>query len=149
LHISAVFGPVVAEECGSSDHDWLVTAATDKQQLVVLCPQDGVLQPVRVIADVKNSTIQAHELRAGELIQLGLDSAGGLLQRSCPGSSPQSWRLPQSDWVPGFCHLHDDAVIMASKSIEDGVEFWRISPDGQDLDLPVSAAFLSPGKVIL
>lgn len=56
LHISAVFGPVVAEECGSSDHDWLVTAATDKQQLVVLCPQDGVLQPVRVIADVKNST---------------------------------------------------------------------------------------------
>jgi hypothetical protein len=146
IQISAVFGPAAVEECGSSEHNWFVTAVTDKQRLAVLCPEDGVLQPVRFLAHVLPSTIHAHKLQAGELMQVSMDGSGGLLHRSGLGSTPQSWRLPEGSWVPGFCQLLDGAVILASQSMEAGVDVWRIAPQGPDPDLPLSLAFLSPGK---
>mmetsp|Transcript_134861 Transcript_134861/g.419019 ORF Transcript_134861/g.419019 Transcript_134861/m.419019 type:complete len:462 (+) Transcript_134861:1-1386(+) len=153
LAFAALEGPAATGHCsrdggasGRGGPAWAVLGATERGEVVVLCPRNGQLQPARRIGLGPQAT-SAEELLAvhadgqGALWRLARGGrgeasggGGGAALRSsaaADGSPPQTHLLPPGRaWARGLCGLEPGGFVLAAEA--DRPELWhvRLSEDG-------------------
>mmetsp|Transcript_6298 Transcript_6298/g.17971 ORF Transcript_6298/g.17971 Transcript_6298/m.17971 type:complete len:957 (-) Transcript_6298:312-3182(-) len=146
--IALLDGRDAARHCGGHSSasrlagtQWALLAATERSEVIVLCPRDGQLQPARRVAGdlqasgvlevlavhfdgrgslwhvTRSTDIHSNGGTTGDTTELGSSAAGG------GALPPKAWQLPQNRrWASGLCELEHEGLILAAQA--ERPELW-------------------------
>jgi len=138
---SSVCEPLSSELLQDQDSDWALYAITERHEVLSLCPFEGRLEPVHVVAGNMGAKFSQGDKFSGLsigtdgsfwfLVQDKLKQTAQVRSWSADGKSHRKWTLPTARlWTPGMCLLKNGSgVILAASQNTSGLaarpELWH------------------------